>query len=470
VAGFFRFGELGSSLLRQVSAVAVGLAATLAAWLVFLPAVARVFSGSHTLAALFALTDDAALALGLVYFFPLGPKRKPRAFPWGTFLLVTANCLVFALTLNDEGLVNLLLLRWNVLAPVTWLTAMFLHADSGHLYGNLSFFVMVGYFVEDRIGTRTFLKIYFLAGLGSALAWLLLQGMHRPLVGCLGASGAISGIGALYLVRCYYARIKCLPMLYVYPLSRLPSASPVLLLGVYQLRDVLGGLVNVFDPAAAVGHTAFWGHLGGSAVGFYFARRMGMFAQARDEATLEEAARTLRTVHRPDAVVGGLRELLARQPRNAEAMGLLARLLQDFKSSQAEAGALYRQAVALSLAADAPGAVALARHYWRGLMGVFDGPTQLAVARAAAADDPAFAEQGLRHWIETSRAAGPTAHLPEALLLQAQLLERRLALPDAAADVYRELARDFAAEPAGQQAAARLARLAGKPAAVAPRG
>ncbi|MCJ8313683.1 MAG: rhomboid family intramembrane serine protease [Saccharospirillaceae bacterium] len=76
-------------------------------------------------------------------------------------------------------------------------THMFMHGDVMHLLGNLFFLVLCGFAVEAAIGHVRFLIFYLVSGIGAVLAFALADlSSNIPLV---GASGAISGVMAMYL-------------------------------------------------------------------------------------------------------------------------------------------------------------------------------------------------------------------------------------------------------------------------------
>ena len=92
---------------------------------------------------------------------------------------------------------------WN---PVTVLTSVFLHGSVAHLLGNMVFLFVFGYTVEKMLGARRYLAFYLLAGIGGALCDLAVRwGSHSA---GLGASGAISGLMAMYVVLYGRRRIK----------------------------------------------------------------------------------------------------------------------------------------------------------------------------------------------------------------------------------------------------------------------
>lgn len=91
--------------------------------------------------------------------------------------------------------------RWD-----TWFTHMFLHADRGHITGNLVVFFMVAHIVEYALGGTVFLLIYLLSGLGANLLSFLAA--PDSTLFALGASGAISGAMAAFLVLYGLTRIR----------------------------------------------------------------------------------------------------------------------------------------------------------------------------------------------------------------------------------------------------------------------
>lgn len=88
--------------------------------------------------------------------------------------------------------------------PLTLVTSLFLHASFLHLLGNMLFLWVFGDNVEDAMGPWRFLAFFLLcgiaAGLAHAFAW---PESIQPLI---GASGAVSGVIAAYLIL--YPRVR----------------------------------------------------------------------------------------------------------------------------------------------------------------------------------------------------------------------------------------------------------------------
>ena len=141
----------------------------------------------------------------------------------------------------------------DMLTPFSY---MFLHADWFHLAGNMLFLWVFGDNVEDALGHRRFLVFYLFCGALAALAFALLGPVasESPLI---GASGAISGVVAAYLVL--FPRVK----VWVLVMMRIPlRLSAAWCLGGWVLWQ-LAHLV-LFGNADQV---AWLAHVGGLAAG-----------------------------------------------------------------------------------------------------------------------------------------------------------------------------------------------------------
>src|SRR5690349_9941304 len=87
----------------------------------------------------------------------------------------------------------------------TLLTYAFFHGDFWHILGNMLFLFVFGDNVEDSLGHVRYLIFYCLAAVGAGLAFYLsVPTSEGPLI---GASGAIAGVVAAYLVLHPHAKI-----------------------------------------------------------------------------------------------------------------------------------------------------------------------------------------------------------------------------------------------------------------------
>jgi len=100
----------------------------------------------------------------------------------------------------------------------TLLTYSFLHGDIFHLGGNMLFLWVFGDNVEDALGHLRFLVFYLLcAAAGAMMHGFLAPASEMPLI---GASGAIAGVVAAYLIL--HPRVK----IWILAFARIPLRVP----------------------------------------------------------------------------------------------------------------------------------------------------------------------------------------------------------------------------------------------------
>jgi membrane associated rhomboid family serine protease len=135
------------------------------------------------------------------------------------------------------------------------LSYTFLHADIWHLLGNLIILWVFGDNVEDAMGHVRYAIFFGLCAIGGGLAEALFTA--SPELPIVGASGAIAGVMAAYLMMHPRARILILAAL------RFPVIAPAsLFVGLSIGFDVLMALFA--DDTEQV---AWWAHIGGFATG-----------------------------------------------------------------------------------------------------------------------------------------------------------------------------------------------------------
>jgi len=169
-----------------------------------------------------------------------------------TFAIIAANVGVYAFTsilsgdlttsqnvINAYGQVNLYV--WN---GQVWrlFTAMFIHADILHIFGNMLFLFIFGLRAEDVFDIKEYLLIYFLSGLFGGFLTLVLWPADTA---SIGASGAIFGVlGATIIYLSVHSRRSMgqsimTALIYAFFLFFINSAAP----GVNYLAH-LGGLAT----------------------------------------------------------------------------------------------------------------------------------------------------------------------------------------------------------------------------------
>ncbi len=153
-----------------------------------------------------------------------------------------------------------------VIEGFTLISYMFLHGGWLHLIGNMLFLWVFGDNVEDAMGHLRFLVFYLLCGVfaGFAHSWMV-PDSKIPLI---GASGAVSGVVAAYLMLHPKVKVWVL-ILWRFPL---PITAGIALGGWILLQ-----IVNAFLDQG--GGVAWWAHIGGliaGAVLVLFMRRPGV--------------------------------------------------------------------------------------------------------------------------------------------------------------------------------------------------
>jgi membrane associated rhomboid family serine protease len=240
------------------------------------------------------------------------------------------------------------------------ITALFFHANFWHLFGNSIYLWVFGIFVEDKLGWKAYLFLYFLTGIAAGLVHGIMVGLfmrEKIFVPSLGASGAISGIMGIYLYRCYYSKIKLLVSIFLPIRIQIPA---VVILGIWFLQDFMGGIDSIRGIYRNVG---FWAHVGGFLSGFGACKYLHYEIQARKE-KLEFVAET--TLNRYVGYGEGIKaaeKLLETEPDNPELHLNLARAKTRFRAS-VEGKDHYEKAIKHFLERNPEKAVEAFIEYW----------------------------------------------------------------------------------------------------------
>lgn len=176
--------------------------------------------------------------------------------------------------------------------PTIWtpFTSVFLHADWWHLIGNMVFLWVLGDNVEDAFGHWRFLAFYLICGVVAAFAHAAsIPGGEGPLI---GASGAVSGVVAAYLLM--HPKQKIWALLF----GKIPVR--------FRAYWLLGAWIAMQVFFAFVGdgsNTAWFAHLGGLVAGALltpvFRRRdMPLFDQANVAPPAPEVLAAIRQRYR----------------------------------------------------------------------------------------------------------------------------------------------------------------------------
>lgn len=215
---------------------------------------------------------------------PIRDHNHTRRTPIVTWGLIVINVIVFGWSLAfDAPEAETLVMRFGVIPDVmvhgdwglsrseggalgslvTPFTSMFLHGGLLHVGSNMLFLHVFGDNVEDVLGRGRFLVFYALCGLGAAAAQVLVD--TSSMVPMIGASGAISGVLAGYLMLFPHARIVTLVPIFIFiRFIEVPAGIFIVLWFVLQL--VLGYL-SLGILAEGGGGVAWFAHIGGFLAG-----------------------------------------------------------------------------------------------------------------------------------------------------------------------------------------------------------
>ena len=140
---------------------------------------------------------------------------------------------------------------------ITFFTSMFMHGGIAHLFGNMLFLFIFGDNIEHRLGHLKYFFFYFIVGIFASASHIIVTYMFggNTLIPVLGASGAISGVLAAYLVLYPKKRVR---VLLFYFLTEVPAVFAIGLWFVFQLVSGIGMLGGGIESGIAYG-----AHIGG---------------------------------------------------------------------------------------------------------------------------------------------------------------------------------------------------------------
>jgi len=146
---------------------------------------------------------------------------------------------------------------------LTLLTSTFMHGGWLHIGGNMLFLFIFGDNIEKAYGHIKYVIFYLVCGIIASLAHVLSQ--PDSIIPSLGASGAISGVLAAYLVLFPTNRVKVLLTL-GFVLLRPIMVPAVVMIGLWALLQFVNGLgaIAVSEETSGV---AYWAHIGGFIAG-----------------------------------------------------------------------------------------------------------------------------------------------------------------------------------------------------------
>lgn len=149
---------------------------------------------------------------------------------------------------------------------LTLLTSIFMHGGFAHLFGNMLFLFVFGDNVEKAFGILRYTAFYLVVGVIAALAHVLSG--PGSVIPSLGASGAISGVLAAYLVMFPGNRIRVLVFFRFIPF--VISVPALVVIGLWALLQFVNGFGAIAETEQTSG-IAYMAHIGGFVAGLIFA-------------------------------------------------------------------------------------------------------------------------------------------------------------------------------------------------------
>jgi membrane associated rhomboid family serine protease len=206
---------------------------------------------------------------------PIADEIRTRRVPYVNYTLIAINVFVFLVEFLLGERTNTLLMSLGAvpayitdparhpLAFLTLFSSMFLHGGWLHLIGNMLYLMIFGDNVEDRLGHVGYILFYLLAGVVAGLAQVAVA--PKSMIPAVGASGAIAGVLAVYLVLYPTAPVRVLvPVFYFMRMARLPA---VIVLGMWFVIQLFNGFLSLGMQTMATGGVAWFAHIGGFLVG-----------------------------------------------------------------------------------------------------------------------------------------------------------------------------------------------------------
>jgi membrane associated rhomboid family serine protease len=145
---------------------------------------------------------------------------------------------------------------------LTLLTSMFMHGGFAHIFGNMLYLRIFGDNLEDSMGHLRYLLFYLtcgiLAGLAHVFATTAFGG--NPYLPALGASGAISGVLAGYLLLHPKRRVR------VIMLRTIQEVPAIWAIGIWFVFQLVSGL-GMLGSGSQAGGVAYAAHIGGFVAG-----------------------------------------------------------------------------------------------------------------------------------------------------------------------------------------------------------
>ena len=177
-------------------------------------------------------------------------------------VLILINVVAFLMQRSDPGFTDrFALTSLSVRDGEVWrmVTCMFLHANFWHIFFNMWMLFMFGKLLESRIGTPSFLLLYFISGIVGSVLYVLVN-WTSP-IGCIGASGAVVGLSIGTAM--FYPNLQIMLLFPPVPMKMKTFAIVFVLLELFLEYSKVG-------QGSFFGNIAHVAHLGGALGGYLY--------------------------------------------------------------------------------------------------------------------------------------------------------------------------------------------------------
>ncbi|MGB5812843.1 MAG: rhomboid family intramembrane serine protease [Polyangiales bacterium] len=220
---------------------------------------------------------------------PIRDHNHTRRTPVVTWTLIAMNVLIFVASMTfGASDAEAIVMRFGVIpdllvhgqwgtsrvdggalgSVVTPITSMFLHGGILHLGFNMLFLHVFGDNVEDVLGRARFVAFYVVCGLGAVAGQVLVD--PESMVPMIGASGAISGVLAAYMILFPQARVVTLVPIFIF--IRFFEVPAAIFIIVWFMLQLVLGYLSLGLLAEGGGGVAWFAHIGGFLVGLLSVR------------------------------------------------------------------------------------------------------------------------------------------------------------------------------------------------------
>ncbi len=204
-----------------------------------------------------------------MFFLPLFDENTPKSKPYVNWLIIGLCIVIFVYQVTLLGQQrNHFILNYAAIPLfitdgqylTTLVSSAFLHGGWLHLGGNMLFLWIFGDNIEDRMGHGRFTIFYLLCAVLATLAHVAAApDSATPLV---GASGAIAGVLASYLITFPKARVRVLLIIIIF--IRLIYVPAFVVIGGWAIIQFLSAPASLGNDGGGV---AYFAHIGGFIAG-----------------------------------------------------------------------------------------------------------------------------------------------------------------------------------------------------------